>query len=81
MPEREKQKANGDPGKLDEDSESEVEDGNRASSIADVDRLSEKSVSVMSEEEVPHATDPRRKSFFSVRRKWKPSLGSAAQAG
>ena len=81
MPERSKEKANGHSEHLDENAESEVEDDDRADTTADVDDLSEKSVSVMSEGEVPHSIGPRRKSFFSVRRKQKPSLGSDAHLG
>lgn len=81
MPEASGQKANGHSRKLDEGSESGVEDVDRDEPAVDEDELSEKSVSVMSEGEAPHTTDLRRKSFFSVRRKRKPSIASEAHLG
>ena len=82
MPDTSKRKAGGQATKLDEDSESEVEeDVDTEAHGEDEDQLSEQSVSAMSEEDAPSATDSHRKSFFSVRRKRKPSIGSEAHLG
>ncbi len=81
MPDASKQKANGHLQMPDEDSESDGEVPDDAGPVAGTDNLSQQSVSEMSEEELPHAPDLRKKSFFSVGRRRKQSIGSEAHLG